>query len=90
MRYVYIMVVAIIVLLLQNALSKRRQGAFVFVLPCLTMVLGIVYEVVFLEKIKLSGMVPFIFLSVYLLVLGFIQRDENRKKELERMRSKDL
>jgi len=84
------MVVAIIVLLLQNTLSKKRQKAFVFLLPGLTILLGVLYEVMLLEKIKLSGMIPFLFLSVYLLVLGFIHRDENRKKEMERMKSQDL
>jgi TctA family transporter len=90
MRYIIVILITIIFLLIQNSLSKKRKVFFIFILPILNILIGIIYQVSVISKLQLRLMVPFFMLSLSLLVFGFNQRSENQRKEMDKMKSQDL
>lgn len=90
MRYIVIIISAIVLLLIQSSLSKRRSSMFLFILPLLSVLTGLVYQSVSSAEFYVSGLYPFLILAACLLLFGFIKRLDHRKKELEVMKSQDL
>lgn len=90
MRYVVITVAAVALLLIQSALCKKRKLFYIFILPVLSIAAGLVYQGISLHTIQLSGLFPFLIAAGCLLLFGIIKRLDNRKKEMEHMKSQDL
>ena len=90
MRYVIITLIAIVLLLVQSSLSKKRKMALIFILPVLSIAAGFAYQGLYLKAIQLSGLYPFLIAAGCLLLFGVIKRLDNRKKEMEHMKSQDL
>lgn len=90
MRYVVITLAAVILLLTQSALCKKRKVGYIFILPILSITAGLIYEALSLHMIQLAGLYPFLILAGCLLLFGLIKRLDNQKKEMEHMKSQDL
>lgn len=90
MRYIVIIISAIVLLLIQSSLSKRRSSMFLFILPLLSVLTGLVYQSVSSTEFYVSALYPFLILAACLLLFSFIKRLDHRKKELEVMKSQDL
>ncbi|NMP38573.1 MAG: hypothetical protein GX051_10735 [Clostridiales bacterium] len=90
MRYVVITLVAIVLLLIQSSLSKKRKAVFIFILPIISIAAGLIYQAISLHSIQLSGLYPFLVVAACLLLFGFVKLLDNRKKEMEYMKSQDL
>ncbi|WOC32061.1 MULTISPECIES: hypothetical protein [Caproicibacterium] len=90
MKYVGITLIAVVLLLLQNALCKKRSAAFLFLLPVLSIAGGLVYQAVTLHAVQLAGLTPFLLAAGCLLLFGAIRRAEHRTAEMEHMKSQDL
>lgn len=90
MRYIIITLIAVVLLLVQSSLSKKRKVAFIFILPVLSIAGGLIYQGVSFHAIQLSGLYPFFIAAGCLLLFGMIKRLDNRKKEMEHMKSRDL
>lgn len=90
MRYVFITLAAVVLLLVQSALCKKRKVFYLFILPVLSVAAGLVYQGVSMHMIQMAGFYPFLIVAGCLLLFGFIKRMDNRKKEMEHMKSQDL
>lgn len=90
MKYIVITLISITLLLIQSSLSKKRKTFFIFILPLITILSGLVYQAFFLHSIRLASLYPFLIAGGCLLLFGFVKLLENRKNELEHMKSQDL
>ncbi|WP_312637362.1 hypothetical protein [Oscillibacter sp.] len=90
MRYIVVTLAAVALLLIQSALCNQRKAGYMFILPILSVAAGLIYQAAFLHKIQLAGLYPFLIAAGCLLLFGFVKRLNNRKKEMEHMKSQDL
>ncbi|MCP0886059.1 hypothetical protein LB941_01750 [Ligilactobacillus sp. WILCCON 0076] len=90
MRYVVITLVAVTFLLIQSTLCKKKEVFYIFILPVISVAVGLIYQAVSLHTVQMTGFLPFLIAAGCLLLFGIIKRLDNRKKEMEHMKSQDL
>lgn len=90
MRYIIAATIVVTVLSVQVSMSKRRNALFLFILPIISIIAGVIYSMNTLNTVDLTKLTPFLVLAAALLLSGGIRRMENRKNELKHMKSQDL
>ncbi len=88
-EYLIRMIVCIIILGAQYVLSKRKQFIVLLILPITSLLGGMVYLVRSDVGINLNNLVPFLVVSTCLLIVGLLERNKYKKKELEKMKKCD-
>lgn len=90
MRYIITAAIVVTVLSIQVSMSKKRNALFMFILPIVSIIAGVIYSMNTSNTVDLGTLTPFLIVAAALLLSGGIRRMENRKNELKHMKSQDL
>jgi len=83
-------IIFVVVLVLQSSLSTRKKAFWPWLLPTFSIIGGIVFNIYTYHSINWNSLSVFAILAVCLVVIGMGCRTQNRKKELDKMKAKDI
>ncbi len=74
-------VVIFIVLFTQRELSKKKNIAFIFIVPIILLFVGVFYQMIYFDSITFLSFVPFLIAAICQLFFGFVMWLGFRNKE---------
>lgn len=83
-------IICVVVLGLQSFLTTRKKAFWLWILPTFSIVGGIVFNIYTFHSIDWNSLGVFVILAICLVAIGMGCRAQNRKKELDKMKAKDM
>lgn len=80
----------LVVLGLQTFLSTRKKAFWLWILPAFSIIGGIVFNIYTLHSIDWDSLGVFLILAICLVAVGKGSRAQKRKRELDKMKAKDM